>query len=474
MLPPPDPSSLLNDIEEYAFLILRFMFSFWSLLISYNMISAFTNLCLFRRIYIGLLRRMYRLFGFKAKRSVVKNKTVRFQDDIIDNGGVGSTLTRRRSNKSFKGEFQIGDIVDYVHDGIEVIIEDEVTKCFSTEDVEEWNLMSRTRFKENLGLKMELLLILSVIFRFTIFLLIRLPIGIASLLWLIITMVVLSIIRFLFPHSRTVKQIERYCVMVCSRLIAAAFSAVVNIQHAENRAKLGSVCVANHTTPVDIIMLAVDNCFTLVGQRHGGIMGVVQVACSLAQEHIWFERKIASDRRMVASRLKEFLSNPMNNPILIFPEGTCINNTSVFMFKKGCFELGATIFPVVIKYHREFADPYWNSQEQSMVTYLAMLMTSWAIVCDIDYLNPTTLKEGETAIEFANRVKADICRRGGLVDLPWDGMIKRPAGTESYLNKLIEEERRTYLEELLDKEDNESDDDEGGLVMRANRDRERQ
>lgn len=28
-------------------------------------------------------------------------------------------------------------------------------------------------------------------------------------------------------------------------------------------------------------------------------------------------------------------------------------------------------------------------------------------------------QEGETAIEFAQRVKADICRKGGLVDLPW-------------------------------------------------------
>ena len=33
----------------------------------------------------------------------------------------------------------------------------------------------------------------------------------------------------------------------------------------ENRAKCGSVCVANHTTPIDIVMLAVDNSFTLVG-----------------------------------------------------------------------------------------------------------------------------------------------------------------------------------------------------------------
>lgn len=72
-----------------------------------------------------------------------------------------------------------------------------------------------------------------------------------------------------------------------------------------------------------------------------------------------------------------------------------------------------------------------------------MLMTSWAIVCDVYYLEPSTIGEDETAIEFAARIKADICKKGGLVDLPWDGMIKRP-GNEGYLNKLIEEERKTY------------------------------
>ena len=29
------------------------------------------------------------------------------------------------------------------------------------------------------------------------------------------------------------------------------------------------------------------------------------------------------------------------------------------------------------------------------------------------------LQENETAIEFAQRVKHNICLRGGLVDLPW-------------------------------------------------------
>ena len=77
------------------------------------------------------------------------------------------------------------------------------------------------------------------------------------------------------------------------------------------------------------------------------------------------------------------------------------------------------------------------------------------------------LQENETAIEFAQRVKADICWKGGLVDLPWyviylffdnmsaaclfhfhrDGMIKR-AGNENYLRKLVEDERRMYCEGL--------------------------
>lgn len=48
-------------------------------------------------------------------------------------------------------------------------------------------------------------------------------------------------------------------------------------------------------------------------------------------------------------RLKMHISDPTNPPILIFPEGTCINNTSVMQFKKGSFEVGGVIYPVAIK-----------------------------------------------------------------------------------------------------------------------------
>ena len=61
-------------------------------------------------------------------------------------------------------------------------------------------------------------------------------------------------------------------------------------------------------------------------------------------------------------RLREHVEDPDKLPILIFPEGTCINNTSVMQFKKGSFEVGGVIYPVAIKYDSKFGDAFWNRQ----------------------------------------------------------------------------------------------------------------
>lgn len=60
--------------------------------------------------------------------------------------------------------------------------------------------------------------------------------------------------------------------------------------------------------------------------------------------HIWFERGEDKDRLETAARMKKHVDNPNNLPILIFPEGTCVNNTSVMMFKKGSFEVDGKYF----------------------------------------------------------------------------------------------------------------------------------
>lgn len=70
---------------------------------------------------------------------------------------------------------------------------------------------------------------------------------------------------------------------------------------------------------------------------------------SKTAKHVWFERSESADRQFVARRMMEHVSDLRNYPILLFPEGTCINNTSVMMFKKGSFELPTTVYPVAIK-----------------------------------------------------------------------------------------------------------------------------
>lgn len=47
------------------------------------------------------------------------------------------------------------------------------------------------------------------------------------------------------------------------------------------------------------------------------------------------------------------------------------------------------------------SDLYWC--RQSFTMHLVRLMTSWAVVCNVWYLEPQTLREGETPIEFSER-----------------------------------------------------------------------
>ena len=49
---------------------------------------------------------------------------------------------------------------------------------------------------------------------------------------------------------------------------------------------------------------------------------------------------------------------------------------------------GVTVCPVAIKYNKIFVDAFWNSKKQSFAAHLIRIMTSWALVCDIYFLEP--------------------------------------------------------------------------------------
>lgn len=52
------------------------------------------------------------------------------------------------------------------------------------------------------------------------------------------------------------------------------------------------------------------------------------------------------------------------------------------------------------------------------------LLTSWALVADVYFLPPQSLQEGESAVDFAQRVQKMIADVARLRIVPWDGYLK--------------------------------------------------
>ncbi|XP_044737673.1 glycerol-3-phosphate acyltransferase 3 isoform X2 [Chrysoperla carnea] len=318
-------------------------------------------------------------------------------------------------------DFQLSNCLDLVKAGVEAIIEDQVTSRFEAEELKNWNLLTRTnRHYEFISWRLTVIWACGFCVRYFFLFPLRVLICFIGVNWLTLCTALVGCV----PEGNIKSWVNRSVSIMCFGVLSRAVSAVINYHNPENIPKNG-ICVANHTSPIDVLILMCDNCYSLIGQRHGGFLGLLQRALARASPHIWFERSEVKDRSAVAKRLKEHVSNPKNPPILIFPEGTCINNTSVMQFKKGSFEVGGVIYPVAIKYDPRFGDAFWNSNKYSMLQYLYMMMTSWAIVCDVWYLPPMYQNENESAIDFANRVKSVIAKQGGLVDLMWDGQLKR-------------------------------------------------
>ncbi|XP_034179269.1 glycerol-3-phosphate acyltransferase 4 isoform X1 [Osmia lignaria lignaria] len=349
--------------------------------------------------------------------------------------GKSESLIRRDSFETLKREFEPAICLDYIKAGVEAIIEDEVTSRFEAEELKNWNLLTRTnRHYEFISWKLTVIWMFGFFMRYCFLLPLRIFICFIGVMWLTVCTAIVGYV----PEGSFKRWLNHKVSIMCFGILSSALSSVITYHNPENRPVRG-ICVANHTSPIDVLVLMCDNCYSLIGQRHGGFLGILQRALARASPHIWFERSEVKDREAVTKRLKKHVSDPTNPPILIFPEGTCINNTSVMQFKKGSFEVGGVIYPVAIKYDPRFGDAFWNSSRYSMIQYLYMTMSSWAIVGDIWYLPPMYRNEGESAIDFANRVKAVIARQGGLVDLQWDGQLKRTKPKKEWKEKQQEE-----------------------------------
>jgi len=402
----------------------------------------------FRRMYIRLL---VRLFDWATDRLEEDNNEEPSNEDnhneprkslaSLRNQSSNDLITkeasvqsmgkrlRRESTLEKPEHVQIAeDCMFFMNSGVEAIIDDEVTQCFRPEQLSGWNLLARTTSRyQFMSVKLTAIWFIGVVFRWCVLMPWRVSVCLLGIMWMLISMFVVSWIE----NEDTRLKAAYWANVVTYRIFTRALGAIVNYHNRENLPKTGSICVANHTTVIDIVTLSNDRPYALIGQVHGGLLGWFQRRLSGCTEHVWFERSELRDRTAVGRRLRDHTKDPRNYPCLIFPEGTCINNTSVMQFKKGSFEATDRIYPVAIKYNPWFGDAFYNSSKFGMTIYLMRVFTSWAIVAEVYYL-PLMIRgtneengEKEDSIEFANRCKAAIAEAGGLVDRNWDGNLKR-------------------------------------------------
>lgn len=212
-------------------------------------------------------------------------------------------------------DFQLESCFDYIKSGVESIIEDEVTSRFEAEELKNWNLLTRTnRRYEFISWKLTVMWVYGFFIRYIILLPLRVTICFVGVWYLTFCTAVVGC----FPDGDSKRKMVRRVLIHCFEFLSSALSTVINYHNLENRPTHG-ICVANHTSPIDVLMLMCDNCYSLIGQSHGGFLGILQRALARASPHIWFERAEAKDRLAVARRLREHVSETTNPPILIFP-----------------------------------------------------------------------------------------------------------------------------------------------------------
>jgi len=327
------------------------------------------------------------------------------------------------------------------NEGFDTIVEDNFWKCFESKKPRPWNWNMYLFPFWLLGFVVRYFFLFPV--RLLIFAIGWICFGLGTL-----------IVQGCFKRGPRRTRFEHKLISMMCGVFCMTWGAVIRYHGSPYEPRTGEphpVYVANHTSMIDVIILQQVRCFSLVGQKHKGIVRFLQETVLGSLQCVWFDRGEIKDRAVVAKTLSEHAQDPTRNPLLVFPEGTCVNNEYLIQFKKGIFEIGVPVLPVAMKYNKMFVDPFWNSRLQSFPQHLIELMTSWVLICDVWYLEPMERLPGEMSEEFAARVKKAIAEQSGLKNVDWDGYMKYWKPSERYLQgrqKVFAEKFRAIVDSM--------------------------
>ncbi|KAF7683381.1 Glycerol-3-phosphate acyltransferase 9 [Astathelohania contejeani] len=321
------------------------------------------------------------------------------------------------------------DILDFMAMGSRSLRRDDFTKCFEPISPRELDSSG-------------ILYIFSIIIRYFILFPIRLGVLICGSLYFLV--------RFFFVNfKREGKEEENNLLfLMYSKLFMWSFGGYIHHYGEKRRLNTPHIFVANHTSFLDFIVLSSYKFpHACVTESHGGLFGLLFRGIVSKNGSIAFKRSEKQDRAMVVEKTKEHIKYN-KTPLLIFPEGTCVNNKYTVLFQKGVFEMDAIICPVAIRYSKNLLDPYWNRRKHNFTQHLLYLMTRWWLEAEVYWMDPMKRNPGESSFEFAARVKEAISDKICLNSVKWNGYFKSsPVMKDRGI--LREAYRQTFIKKVL-------------------------
>nr|XP_054099868.1 glycerol-3-phosphate acyltransferase 4 isoform X1 [Callithrix jacchus] len=143
---------------------------------------------------------------------------------------------------------------------METIMDDEVTERFSAEERESWNLLSRTNYNlHSISLRLTVLWGLGVLIRYCFLLPLRIALAFTGISLLVVGTTVVGYLL----NGRFKEFVSKHVHSMCHRICVRALTAIITYHDRENRPRNGGICVANHTSPIDVIILASDGYYTM-------------------------------------------------------------------------------------------------------------------------------------------------------------------------------------------------------------------
>ncbi|XP_040174886.1 lysophosphatidylcholine acyltransferase-like isoform X1 [Anopheles arabiensis] len=157
------------------------------------------------------------------------------------------------------------------------------------------------------------------------------------------------------------------------------------------------ICVAPHTAFYDSVCVVLFGPSAVVAKYETASLPFFGKLIDYAQP-IYVCREDPHSRQTTIREIIQRANSKEDWPqILIFPEGTCTNRTSLIKFKPGAFYPGVPIQPVLMRYPNKVDTVTWTWEGPNAIQLLWRTLTQFHTFCEIEFLPVYYPSEAEKA-----------------------------------------------------------------------------